>query len=631
MPISINRHPAAAPALALGRAQAAGARATEQLASGRRINRAADDAAGLAVASSITARVRGLAVGSRNTLDAISLTQTAEGALGSVAGNLQRLRELAVQAANATNSRADRAALHAEAAQLIDEIDRIGSATRFNGLALLDGSFAAADFQVGADAGQTLQVGALANVRAAALGNPLALSSTLAGSTLTAASTITGPGQLVVNGVDVWRGVPVAADARLLADAINAAGIGGLRATAAATVAVGTYSAGASGEFNLNGQGAQRFEHGGLAAAAAIADTVNLVNNGPINLLTDGGFEDGTLPAAPMNYLYEPTDQRPWSFSDTGVTGNHSAFTSGNAPVPQGAMAAFVQMGGVLSQTFSVTHAGSYDLAFQMVQRLNHGFAQTVDVVIDGQPRLQVTAQPTWTAISLAGIQLGAGTHTIAFVGGNIVSDGTAFLDDIRLAASGVQPPRSVVASDNGSDVTLTAADGSNIRLNMASGSAGMAGLGGVAHGVGSDGITYSHVDLAYEGNRPLTITGSKAAALGLGATPVVVRRNDVVAGIDLTSAAGATRAIDTLDGALATIAAERASLGATQNRLHAAVSATQGAMLDAQAALGRIVDADVGAATCERTRAGIVQQAALAMVAQANAHASDVLRLLRG
>lgn len=129
----------------------------ERLASGYRINRAADDAAGLAISEKLRAQIGGLAQAQRNAADAVSLVQTAEGALSEVHSMLGRLRDLAVQFNNGTLSAADKAAITAEVSQLCAEISRIGTDTEFNGIALLTGT-TAIDFQVGADDGQTLAV-----------------------------------------------------------------------------------------------------------------------------------------------------------------------------------------------------------------------------------------------------------------------------------------------------------------------------------------------------------------------------------------------------------------------------------------------------------------------------------------
>src|SRR5919107_3148255 len=144
--------------------------AIARLSSGLRINSAKDDAAGLSISDRMTAQIRGINQAARNANDGISLAQVAEGALGSVTGNLQRMRELAVQSANSTNSASDRVALQQEVAQLATEIDRVATQTQFNGLNLLDGSFTAQQFQVGANAGQTIAISSIASARTSSLG-----------------------------------------------------------------------------------------------------------------------------------------------------------------------------------------------------------------------------------------------------------------------------------------------------------------------------------------------------------------------------------------------------------------------------------------------------------------------------
>jgi flagellin len=133
------------------------AKSMERLSSGYRINRAGDDAAGLAISEKLRAQIGGLAQAQRNAHDAVSLVQTAEGALAEVHSMLQRVRELAVQFNNGTLSTADKAAITAEVTQLSAEVARISSDTKFNGTTLLTGG-ASITFQVGANDGQTLSV-----------------------------------------------------------------------------------------------------------------------------------------------------------------------------------------------------------------------------------------------------------------------------------------------------------------------------------------------------------------------------------------------------------------------------------------------------------------------------------------
>ena len=180
----------------LNSSQAGTNQALQRLSSGLRINSAKDDAAGLAISTRFESQIKGLGVAMRNAGDGVSLAQTAEGALGSMTENLQRIRELALQAANGTNSAADREALQAEAALLIEEIGRVSTDANFNGVNLLDGSLTTS-FQVGANAGETISV-SIGKLTADTLGvsNKSGVSST---STANALSS----GDLVINGISV--------------------------------------------------------------------------------------------------------------------------------------------------------------------------------------------------------------------------------------------------------------------------------------------------------------------------------------------------------------------------------------------------------------------------------------------
>src|SRR5919202_2128497 len=135
----------------------AAAKSMERLSSGYRINRAADDAAGLAISEKLRAQIGGLQQAQRNAQDAVSLVQTAEGAMSEVHSMLQRVRDLAVQFNNGTLSTSDKAAITGEVAQLCAEISRIGSQTKFNGISLLTGS-GTVTFQIGANDNETVTV-----------------------------------------------------------------------------------------------------------------------------------------------------------------------------------------------------------------------------------------------------------------------------------------------------------------------------------------------------------------------------------------------------------------------------------------------------------------------------------------
>lgn len=235
-----------------------------RLSSGLRINSAKDDAAGLAISERMTSQIRGLNQAVRNANDGISLAQTAEGALGEIGNNLQRIRELAVQSANATNSASDRASLQAEAAQLSAEVTRVASQTQFNGLNLLDGSFLNQSFQVGANANQTINISSITDARATALGSHILTTNGAAVNTTTAAGADNSAG----NGVAVEAalvfsnnkgatgniGYVAGSDAKAIAAAINTASSSiGITATASNSATLGSIASAGTVSFTLNG------------------------------------------------------------------------------------------------------------------------------------------------------------------------------------------------------------------------------------------------------------------------------------------------------------------------------------------------------------------------------------------
>lgn len=201
----------------------------QRLSSGLRINSAKDDAAGLAISERMSTQIRGLTQSARNANDGISLSQTAEGALVEIGNNLQRIRELSVQAANATNSQSDRNALNAEVAQLKSEIDRVANQTTFNGTKLLDGSFTGALFQVGADSGQTIGISTIVDSNIDVLGSTyFAAAQTTTNALVSGAATATGTisgivvNNIAVDTVNITNGESGADVARAVANAINA-------------------------------------------------------------------------------------------------------------------------------------------------------------------------------------------------------------------------------------------------------------------------------------------------------------------------------------------------------------------------------------------------------------------------
>ena len=264
--------------------------ALQRLSSGLRINSAKDDAAGLAISTRFTAQIRGNEQAARNANDGISLSQTASGDLDQISSNLQRIRELAVQASNASNSDSDRVSLNNEANQLIQEIDRVAKNSSFNGTKLLDGSFTAKTFQVGANnsVNDRITITSITNIQTANIGG---VGSSFAATTTGAATTgaLTN-GALTLNGQSVLASAigtapgQSAASAFSIATAINQiSAVSGVTATANSNTVTGVaataFTAIAAGAFSINGINVGAVAAGTNAAGqgANLAAAVNLL------------------------------------------------------------------------------------------------------------------------------------------------------------------------------------------------------------------------------------------------------------------------------------------------------------------------------------------------------------------
>jgi flagellin len=491
------------------------ATALQRLSSGLRINSAKDDAAGLGIAERMSTQIRGLNQAARNANDGISLAQTGEGALGEIANNLQRIRELAVQSANATNSSADRVALDAEVQQRLAEIDRVAAQTSFNGQKILDGTFGTAAFQVGANVGETISVGLATSMRSTQIGKTadyvmgaaynsalnIGQQGTAVSANALAAGDLTialGSGQAVSVGASAsYVGTTglgqINTSAYAKAAAINAAGVGGLTATADTTVQVAFTT---------------------IAATTTANDTYSLSINGTAIYTNATTTIDGTAMAAAINA----------NASATGVT---ATFDSANNRMTLQSVS-----GGNITTAQTIGTAGG----------ANEGFNGT-----------------------------GAGTNNNlnAALNYNTAADGNAVT---RIAYGSVR---------------LTAAE-----------------------------------TIVIGGNTPAN-SGYGAGSLALGAS--------ALNSASVTTVANANTAITRIDAALTAVTSLRATFGSIQNRFDSVIANLTSAAENITAARSRIQDADFAQETANLTRAQILQQAGVAMLAQANALPNNVLTLLRG
>ena len=326
----------------------------QRLSSGLRINGASDDAAGLAISQRMTAQINGLNQAARNAADGTSLSQTAEGALSEVTSNLQRIRELSVQSSNATNSSKDRSALQAEVTQLMAEINRVSNQTQFNGIKLLNGSFTAQAFQVGANASETVSISSIASSRAADLGTFQGIVETNVAFT---ANNAQSAKTVVLGGVTTQLG-SVADSAKAISAALNSSGLG-FSASAAATVEAGATSAvagltiaGKVDVFTVNGVAISLTAT--TNAASNRVEAVSKINAQTANTGVTASDAGGsvTLTAGDGRNIVT-------KYSDAG---NHTALAATYGLTANDAANSVTSTGGVLSVTLKTSTTGNVQL-----------------------------------------------------------------------------------------------------------------------------------------------------------------------------------------------------------------------------------------------------------------------------
>ncbi|GAB3789523.1 flagellin N-terminal helical domain-containing protein [Dyella agri] len=283
----------------LTKSQSALATATQRLSSGLKLNSAADNAAGFAIAQRYTTQIGGLSQASANASDAINLAQTAGSALDQVTANLQAIRDLAVQSANGTYTASDRSSIDQEVQQRLAEITRIANQTTFNGSKVLDGSLGTKSFQVGADVGQTISVNLQTSVKASAMGSIAQVETgNLSGAFVDASGNATTMdlSKISIKGTD---GTSVtlsgtASNVQDLADAINAAGVTGV---SAAVDGKGGVSLFANGSFQVTDSGAASSGavSSGAINSSAYVNGATTTSNASGSITVSGSLQTGNV------------------------------------------------------------------------------------------------------------------------------------------------------------------------------------------------------------------------------------------------------------------------------------------------------------------------------------------------
>ena len=588
----------------------------ERLSTGVRINSAKDDAAGLAISTRMTANIRGLAAATRNANDGISLTQTAEGSFVAIGDNLQRIRELAVQASNTGNNASDRAALNAEATQLVAEIDRVANNSAFNGIKLLDGSFQNQSLQVGAgnESNDRINI-SIGSAKATALGvggnasYSTKLTGLQVGSSALLSNALSLNGQMV--GAAASDGVSSSlsdSSGIAVATAINAvSGQTGVTATVAATATNTNYLAAAittdaalnyvAGDLNINGVDIGAVAGGVIDAnGAALATAINLVSERTGVTATYNTTDDKlTLIAASGRDIVIKSSKASLA-ADTGFTAGTYVAGSGNGGV--GLMAT-----GVASTTL--------------------GF----DAVLDDD------------SIRINGVNIGsiAAAASIAARAGQISA-----------AINSKSSQTGVTATFNTTtgNVLLSALDGRNIITSVAAKDTNAIGARTTGLDITKGNVTgtstarvetvvRSVVSLSSNSAAGITVAGNTGAGLtaagfSAGNTAATSTQGAGVSSVDLTTASGAQAALSVLDRAINTVTDFRASMGAYQNRLSATISNLDITSMNMQASRSRILDTDYAQETTNLAKSQIITQAATAMLAQANQSSQSVLALLK-
>jgi len=577
----------------------------ERLSSGLRINRASDDAAGLAIATRLQAQVRGLQQASRNANNAISLVQTAEGALNSVTNILQRLRELAVQAASDDNTDQDRVALNNEATQLRDELTRLAQTVEFNGTTLLDGSFSGKKFQIGANADQTLTF-EIADVRATAIGQFATLAANVGDGIASPTSDGVGnlsSGEFSINGTDVLA----TSDSD---DQVSVLQLGGQNLDSAVVSGGVIYNSNiTSASLFVNGTTIDLSGLVGSSIASLVLDIASLVNAASITNVTARVIETSNLifeAVAGTNLVL--------GASNTGATVFSLAADLASA---LGIGSGFVGSNGTTS---AITTYNGQSSSLAKAAAIN-GIKSTTGV------SATVQSNSVTFTLSVASNSISSGDFFINGTNIGAVDVSTNDSNGALAAAINAQSGNTgVKATVSSGKLTLTASDGRNITLGATSAAQAALGNSGDVTFTGKVGIVRGSITLTSTSN--FTIAGTTADIGGIATTTFVASGN--LSTLAITSRLAANTAITQLDSALDTINAIRASIGAVQSRLNTAISFLDNAAENQAASESRIRDADFALETARFTRAQILVQAATAILAQANAQPQIALQLLQ-
>jgi flagellin len=674
----------------LNSAQSDNAQALNRLSSGLRINSAKDDAAGIAITTRFDSQIQGLNVATRNAGDGVSLAQTAEGGLDSMTTSLQRLRELAVQSSNATNSDVDRAALNEEAQQLIGEIDRVSSETNFNGVKLLNGDFEDATFQVGANAGETIDV-SIAQVTTSTLGSAVSagISSNVDQTPLAPGDTdALVAGDLVINGTavgassgeaDTSSAVLSSSSSISKAAAINAVSdTTGVTATANTNTVEGilvldaAVAVTAATNVDINGtvfdlsKGATGDAAADLASSAAsineksgatgvVATVVEMDGGARIDLSAEDGRNitiNGVGDSDTLGIAAALGASGAGAALGNTYTGDYTLGSVDGSDISLSSNTGDIDNAGLEAGTFSGTNGGAVSDNVDTGNALSAG-----DITING---ISVGASKATSDNASTTLESASAIAKAAAI--NKISDTTgvtATANATTVVGTSVDGTAgSFAATINGVAITATtttdAVDNQTTLVDAINAEVGQTGV--VASIINNDQLILTaedgrNIDIATltatasgltaattGGSISLTSAGSfeigtntgnnEYAGLNVG-TFGGTESGTLLKDVDISTVDGANAALTAVDNALQSINTQRASLGAVQNRFEATITSNTLNSENLSAANSRIRDADFAAETAALSRSQVLQQAGISILSQANALPQQALSLL--
>ena len=598
--------------------------ALQRLSSGLRINSAKDDAAGLAISERFQSQIAGLNQAQRNANDGISLAQTAEGAMDEITNNLQRIRELAVQSANATNSISDRQALNQEVQQRIEEINRIASQTSFNGLKVLDGTFATQTFQVGANTGETIALSGL-DSRGSQIGSVLKETAGLGGFIVEEGVATQTPielseagfnfngtdsidGSTVINGIPITipastpanEGALAATIQQAIDDAITADVDGAAEALEGITV-----DADGSTLIFSNARTEQ------IQVSLALEDNTGSPATTVSGLADTPAFANGTgdlFSTAQLSSITTETYDGTVSFN-IGGTDYSVDLTTANAGGPVTSEAEFAtainsELSGItdLSVAFNnsaieITNSGTGTFNISGVVFTAN------DAVANNSLNVSENLEESVPSTLIDQFEAGNAFNFNVDINGTLFSfEGVGSLNDIVSQVN-------AESNDTGIKANLNA-DNTEIFFSSQFGEAFTIDI---QADLDSDGI----FDAATETVQSVVATSEIDT----------ISMND----IDISTREGADLAMIAVDYAIDSINGYRAELGAVQNRFESTIANLSTTSENLSASNSRIRDADFAAETAELARTQVLQSAGLSVLAQANARPQQVLQLLQG